>query len=266
MTCDKQLLVQAYFDGELDAAGAVDVESHLATCAECAAWLGTAQRLRTDIRNGAPLEPAPPRLISAIGAALDREERLDRPAPRRTTGWSTWGIGRRRPALVGVLSGALGAAVGAALAVAVILPGTNARLYDEVTTAHVRSLMANHLVDVASTNEHTVKPWFDGRVDIAPPVADFAPDGFELIGGRAEYVGGKRIPAVVYRKGGHIINLFIWPAGGGQPDGLREQNGFHILTWRSGDLVFCAISDIAPDQLRTLARLVEAETARTRKE
>jgi anti-sigma factor RsiW len=263
MTCDRQLLVQAHFDGELDAAASVEIESHLATCAECREWLGTLQNVRAGIRASVTPRAAPAHLRRAIASALDE---ADKPA---VTGWRIrlpQVASARRPLLIGAFSSLTGAAVAAALMIAFLLPNPSAQMLDEVTTAHVRSLMADHLIDVASSDQHTVKPWFDGRVDVAPPVADFGGEGFELVGGRAEYIAGKRIPALVYRKGRHIINLMIWPAEGPQTDGLRDHNGFHILTWHSGDLVFCAVSDVMPDQLRLLAKLVQDEAARTRTE
>ena len=266
MTCDNQLLVQAHFDGELDAAASVEVESHLATCAKCREWLGTLQRVRAEIRERVTSRSAPPHLAQAIASALEQADQpADQPRQLSSAKWPK-DARARTPWLIGALSGLTGAAVAAALAFALFLPSANERLLDEVTTAHIRSLMADPLIDVASSDQHTVKPWFDGRVDVAPPVADFTSEGFQLVGGRAEYIAGKRIPTVVYRKGKHIINLMIWPAGGPQPDGVKEHNGFHILTWRSGDLVFCAVSDVMPDQLRLLARLMQGEVARAQAE
>ena len=263
MTCDRQLLVQAHFDGELDAAASLEIEAHLATCAECREWLGTLQNVRAGIRERVVPRPAPVHLRRAIASALDE---ADRPAQAGRRIRLPQVASVRKPLLFGALSSLTGAAVAAAVMIAFWLPNPSAQMLDEVTTAHVRSLMADHLIDVASSDQHTVKPWFDGRVDVAPPVADFSSEGFELVGGRAEYIAGKRVPALVYRKGRHIINLMVWPAESRQTDGLRDHNGFHILTWRSGDLVFCAVSDVMPDQLRLLARLVQDEAARAARE
>jgi anti-sigma factor RsiW len=262
MSCEKTLLVQASFDGELDAAAAADVEAHLATCAECRVWLETLQGLRAEIRTGAAPRPAPPQLIGAIRSALDE---IDKQSARQRS-WLAWlrrAAAARKSLLVGACSGALGAAVSAALVIALALPGADQRLLEDVTAAHVRSLMANHLLDVTSSNHHMVKPWFDGRVDVAPPVADLAREGFVLAGGRADYVGGMRVPAVVYRKGRHVINLFSWPAHGGETYGLTEYKGFNVLSWRSHDLVFTAVSDLAPADLRAFARLVQERAGRT---
>ena len=266
MNCDKKLLVQAYFDGELDAAATLDIEAHITACAGCDEWLRTLQGIRTSIRENVMSRPAPARLASNIAAALDGAGREGR------TGQSSLRVTRPKTAAarkylpIGFACGAASAAMVAATLFLLVVPSASNRLIDDITTAHVRSLMADHLIDVASSDQHTVKPWFDGRVDVAPPVADFAAEGFPLVGGRAEYIDGKRIPAVVYRAGKHVINVFSWPEGGSQIDGLKDHDGFHILTWHSGDLAFCAVSDVAPDELKRFVGLLQSDVARPGKE
>jgi anti-sigma factor RsiW len=133
--------------------------------------------------------------------------------------------------------------------------GAERRLVDELVAGHVRSLMVDHLVDVASTDQHTVRPWFNGKIDFAPPVADFAASGFALVGGRMDYVEGRPAAALVYRHQAHLVNLFIWPDRAGTT-GLETStaDGYSLVHWNDGDLAYWAVSDL---NLRDLARLAD---------
>ena len=134
--------------------------------------------------------------------------------------------------------------------------GISARapMTDELVDSHVRSLMLDHLVDVRSTDRHTVKPWFAGKADIAPAVPELAPAGFPLIGGRLDYVGGHAAPTLVYGRRQHIVNLYIWRAspaerGASAPAMLASRDGYHVLRWAAGGLVYSAVSDVDPVDL-----------------
>ena len=136
------------------------------------------------------------------------------------------------------------------------MPRLTNPLLDELVNAHVRSLMPAHLIDVVSTDKHTVKPWFAGHADVSPVVADFEPQGYRLIGGRADYLDHQRSAVVVYQHGAHIINVFSWAAGERPLPNDTTRNGYHLAFWRVGDLDYCAVSDTGWDELRGLVRLL----------
>src|SRR6185437_9073738 len=135
------------------------------------------------------------------------------------------------------------------------------RLIEGLTAAHVRSLMASHLIDVSSTDQHTVKPWFAGRVDISPVVADFAAQGYRLLGGRADYFDGHRSAAVVYQHGHHFINVFSWKAGEHALPKDSTRSGYRLAFWKAGDLEYCAVTDAGWNELNALERLLRSDTA-----
>jgi anti-sigma factor RsiW len=134
----------------------------------------------------------------------------------------------------------------------------SARLQAELIDAHVRSLQPGHLMDVQSTDQHTVKPWFDGKLDFIPPVGDFSPQGFPLLGGRLDVMEGRNVAVLVYGRRKHLINLFVWPEGR-QPafSGEGSRQGYNWLSWRAGDMQLCLVSDVSPGDLRELQQLVQ---------
>jgi anti-sigma factor RsiW len=200
------------------------------------------QEIRTAMNQHARYERPAPEFRSRIEAAIAREAGTSRPTPA--------------PFWRGALSGAVATALAASIALFVLLPRPADRMADDVVAAHLRSLVGNHLIDVASSNHHVVKPWFAGRADISPPVADFAGQGFALAGGRIDFVDGRRAAVVVYRHGGHVVNVFAWKDDGSVPPGAHSLNGFHLLSWKEGGLMLCAVSDTAPQELRALADLI----------
>lgn len=163
---------------------------------------------------------------------------------------------------MGAFSGIGVAAIAATLASFLILPPLTNPLVDDLMDAHVRSLMPTHLIDVASTDKHTVKPWFAGHTDVSPVVADFEQQGYRLIGGRADYLNHQRSAVVVYQHGPHIINVFTWTATQRALPRNATRNGYHLVFWRSGDLEYCAVSDTGWDELMGLARLLRDLGAR----
>jgi anti-sigma factor RsiW len=237
-------LVEAYLDGELDLVRSLEVERHLAECERCSAALRGHRALRSAVADGAPYHEAPKSLEERIRAEV-RKASNGAPAGRFSR-WR-WGALAALP-------------VAAALAFAlVVLPRPLARepaLEREMVSAHVRSLMADHLTDVASTDRHTVKPWFSGKVDFSPEVNDLAAEGYPLEGGRLDYVGGRAVAALVYRRGGHAINVFVWPEPDARTseDGEDTAQGYNVIRWRRSGMRYVAVSDLNLAELRQLAR------------
>jgi len=162
--------------------------------------------------------------------------------------WLKWGIPVAGTALIAVL-----------LATALIRPSADERLAQEVTASHLRSLMANHLTDVASSDQHTVKPWFAGKVDFAPPVKDLAAQGFPLVGGRLDYLQDRPVAALVYQRNQHKINLFIWPAtrSANTTEKSAVRRGCNLIHWNESGMTFWAVSDLNPTELREFAELMK---------
>jgi len=257
VTCADRLTTQAYFDGEVDAVAAADSERHVAQCADCRALLEDLERTRAALRNLAP-QAAPPALRARILRSLDEEASRDtsRSGPR------SW---RTRPFWLGAFGGAAGAAMAAMLAWYTLYPAIGNPLLDDLMTAHVRSLMPSHLIDVESTDQHTVKPWFAGHADVSPVVADFAPQGYPLIGGRADYFAHQRSAVVVYQHGPHVINVFSWAGNRRQVPADTTRNGYRMMFWEVGDLNYCAVSDTGWDELSALVHLLQQASARDRR-
>jgi anti-sigma factor RsiW len=251
--------LHAYFDGELDALAAAGFEGHLETCAECRTVLEGLHAMRSALRTELPYERAPAVLAARISAALDREVSAPaRQAPARAArGWSANSFAR------GLLTGAGGGLLAAALAVFLIAPhvvSSREALLDDLVNAHVRSLLPAHLVDVESTDRHTVKPWFAGHVDVSPAVYDFTAQGYRLVGGRADYFEHQRAAALVYQHGAHVINVFSW-VGEGAPRADATRNGYHLAFWEEGNLRYCAVSDTGWSELLQLVSLIRGAEA-----
>jgi anti-sigma factor RsiW len=237
-------MLQALLDGELDAANAAAAEAHLKTCAGCAAHYRTLQALRVRLADMDPGPPAPARLRAGIEAMIAAEGRRAQPAssrPRRmwsglAAGWAT--------------AGAMAAVAASLFAVQLTAPIDD--LQAQLVSSHVRSLQADHLIDVVTSDRHVVKPWFNGRIDFAPPVPDLAAQGFPLAGGRLDYAGGRTVAAVVYRRRAHVINLFVMPsraAGIVSPFQPRTP-GYSVIRWSRGGLDFWAVSDVEAGDLK----------------
>jgi anti-sigma factor RsiW len=252
------LTTQAYFDGEVDAIAAAGIERHVAQCAACRALLKDLEQTRTAIRN-MPQQGAPRALRARILRNIDEEVAAE-------TSHSSRFPWRTRPFWLGAFGGAAGAAMAAMLAWFTLFPAIGNPLLDDLMTAHLRSLMASHLIDVASTDQHTVKPWFAGHADVSPVVADFAPQGYPLVGGRADYFAHQRSAVVVYQHGPHVINVFSWAGNQRQVPADTTRNGYRMMFWRVGDLNYCAVSDTGWDELSALAHLLQQSSSRDKRD
>jgi anti-sigma factor RsiW len=226
---------------------------HVAGCPACAARVEELQHIRNAMRTQLPYHRAPPGLATRIVASLPRDAL---PEPARP--WF------RLPALAFAGTGLGGALAGAAL-VLLVLGGPPGNLGEPVITAviddHVSSMMANHLTDVLTSDQHTVKPWLSAHVDVSPPVHELAPEGFPLVGGRVAYIDGHQAAVVVYRHAKHVINLFAWasPSRPDAPFQATSSQGFNVITWRAAGITYFAVSDLEADQLAEFARLAAAK-------
>jgi anti-sigma factor RsiW len=251
MTCEEtSILVHALIDGELDAGHAREVEDHVAACPRCAARLRDYRGLRQALSEPALRYHAPASLRARIQGAL--------PSPRARLAPS------RRSLFKGFAMGSLtSAALAASLVLFVVRKEDDQRILGDVVSAHLRSLQGDHLIDVQSTDQHTVKPWFNGKLDVAPPVVDLAAQGFTLIGGRLDYLNGRPVASIVYKQRAHIINLFVAPAntqalGSERGATVETLQGFNIWRWYFSDLNFWAVSDINAEELGEFGGKFEA--------
>jgi anti-sigma factor RsiW len=248
--------LEAFFDGELDALSAADMEQHIGDCAECRAELDELEKLRRSLRRDLGFDTATPELRDRVNAALDRESAAGagevESASRSTT---------RAPAFWrGVVAGMGGAALAAGAVFFFAAPVQVNPLFNDLVNAHVRSLMPAHLIDVESTDRHTVKPWFAGHADVSPAVFDFSGEGYRLLGGRADYFDRQRAAVVVYQHGAHLINVFSWADDRNSLPGDTTRSGWHLAFWRIGNLNYCAVSDTGWDELVKLESLITQAT------
>jgi anti-sigma factor RsiW len=246
VACEQsQSVAHAYLDGELDAVRAAEFEKHLAVCPDCAAAIASWDEVRSGIQHTGLREIAPSRLKERVYADLHRGRHTET-QPRRTL-YSAW-------------LAAAAAIILALVFAAKFMPNRNGappQLVAQVVDAHLRSLQPGHLMDVVSTDQHTVKPWFDGKLDFSPNVQDFAEQGFPLEGGRLDVAGGRTVAALVYARRKHIISVFIWPSE--QPDVAPQSgsdHGYQWLSWRKGGMEYCAVSDVNAVDLQELQSLL----------
>jgi len=247
MACDRiRPLLPQLADRALGPLRRLTVTRHVAHCASCAAQLEELEAMRTALRTRLTFHRAPPGLAARIGAALPREA-----PPAASRPWL------RMPALGFAGTGLAGALAGVALTL--VVAGVKPAVDDPTSAAidsHIRSLMADHLTDVQTSDQHTVKPFLSARLPVSPAVPELAAQGFPLVGGRLDYVDGHPAAAVVYRHAKHVINLFAW-ASPGAPDApfsATQRQGFNVVSWRREGVAYTAVSDVEADQLATFAR------------
>jgi anti-sigma factor RsiW len=240
MNCSRDL-IEAYLDEELDPGRVASIEEHLSGCRSCSEEYSRFHAQKANIRSIAPYYTAPPQLQQAVWKALRQAAADDAQPARGGTPWQ-W----------------LAIAATVLLAVSV---SWNMRPYlrptpeadpvaENIVSDHIRSLIGTHLLDVPSSNQHTVKPWFNGKLDFSPEVKDFAAEGFPLIGGRLDYLMDRPVAALVYQRRQHIINVFTWPAASKtKTEPLFARNGYVVLHWNHGPMTFWAVSDISSMEL-----------------
>lgn len=248
MNCsDVHLLLHPFVDGELDLLRSLDIENHLKTCRDCSQKVKSLKSLHSALKEGDLAYPAPASLRSRIRQTIFPEEKIERDFQ-----WLWKWI-------------ALGATAVAILAIA-IRPlafsqnNVNDELLDELVASQVRSLQANHLTDVLSSDKHTVKPWFEGKLDFAPAVRDFATNDFSLVGGRLDYVNNRTVAAVVYRHNKHVINVFIWPSenAGNSTEAVSNYHGYNLVAFDLNGLHYDIVSDMEQQEVERLAELLKA--------
>ena len=244
-----RVLLNAYVDGELDAASTIELEAQLRESPALQQEFERLSALQSLVRNRASRFDAPSHLARRVFAALPEAP----PARTLKTVPSWW-----RPLAMGATMAAVALLLWSVVPTFNRLdPNTGTR--EEVLAAHVRSLMADHLTDLTSTERHTVKPWLSSRLDFAPPVEDLASEGFTLIGGRLDYLGGRPVAALVYRYRQHIINVFVWPSSKNQQVSVQTWalRGYNIARFDSRGMSFWAVSDLNPEDLQKLASLLQ---------
>jgi len=244
MSCDQtRLYLHAYLDDELGVAEAVRFEAHLADCPDCQTAQSEALAIRAAIR-GSDLYYRPSQALALRVNAAVRQA--------------------ARPRSNGMQWMAIAAAVIVTIGLALFLtlrnrqPGGQELLARAVVDSHIRSLQANHLVDVPSSDHHTVKPWFQGRLDFSPPVPDLAAQGWPLEGGRLDYIDGKTVAAIVYERRKHQVNVFLWPAGQSPDEPVLQQTaqGYHVVHWTANGMTYWITSDLNPAELQQFAQLL----------
>jgi len=275
MNCEEATkLMDGYLDGELDPITNQTIEQHLRECQKCDEAYKTHSALIRSIGNATPYYKAPSGLRERIQSSL-REEIAERPLesvwrdmPSRLQSKQS----ERRAVLFGTQWNWLALAATIVLAAIIAFnlaprlqrPGADQFLATQLIASHVRSLMANHLTDVASSDQHTVKPWLDAKLDFAPVVVDLSSEGFPLVGGRLDYLDNRSVAALVYQRRKHFINLFVWPAESGSAgaDKRITRQGYQLLHWVDSDFNYWAVSDVSDNDLQAFKQVFEKQLPR----
>jgi anti-sigma factor RsiW len=259
LTCElTQRYVPGYLDGELDLVHTAEMETHFKVCPGCTQELENLKALRAALKRNSLAYAAPAALRERIQASLRASSGAE--VNEHKFKWPSlnfWQLAGAFAllALISVTSWESTARLRA--------PSSDQRIAAEVFSSHVRSLEANHLMDVVSTDQHTVKPWFDGKLDFSPPVEDLASDGFPLVGGRLDYVENREVAALVYQRRKHLINVFVWPSptGSDSTQAIESQQGYNIIRWSRGGFQFWAVSDVNAKDLADFVGLLETRIA-----
>ena len=275
MNCEEATnLMDGYLDGELDPITSQIIEQHLRECPKCDQAYKIHGSLIHAIGNATPYYKAPAELRERIQSSL-RDEIAE--LPTRDVARDTQPLfPRRQPRPRAILWEtswnwlALAAAIIFAAIIALTFvprlqrPEADQLLATQLIASHVRSLMANHLTDVASSDQHTVKPWLDAKLDFAPPVVDLASEGFPLVGGRLDYLDNRPVAALVYQRRKHFINLFVWPGetGAARPTMAMSHEGYQLLHWADSDFNYWAVSDVNVNDLQLFKQQFETRTPR----
>lgn len=257
MICrETQELINGYIDGELDLVNSLEIEEHMRECQACALVYESQLRLRSAIADNSLYFKAPAKLHRRIQSALSESGKEKTPAGVKLQWrWRVVGASLTFLALIALFIWSVGR-----------LPGNSSEdnlLAQEIVSDHVRSLMVDHLTDVQSSDQHTVKPWFDGKLDFSPVVTDFAAQGFSLIGGRLEYLENRAVAAIVYKRRQHFINLFVWPSThseGATSERTTSRQGYNLIYWNKSGMSYWAVSDLNTNELQEFVRLVQSQS------
>ncbi len=253
MSCPRtEEFIHAYLDGELDLARSLEVEQHMHECEICARIYLSETTLLSSLKNDSLYFAAPDKLKKRVQSALRKEAKSE--VPQRAFGWRWLAVMASLAFmfLIGVVMWRI--------APGSIRPSGDELLAQEITSDHVRSLqMPGHLTDVLSSDQHTVKPWFDGKLDFAPPVKDFASQDFRLYGGRLEYLNNRTVATLIYQRRLHYINLYIWPAeqAGSTSEVTTQRQGYNLIHWTKSGMNYWTISDLNNVELHQFASLVQ---------
>ena len=258
MTCEQaQELIHAYIDDELDLVRNLEIEDHLGECEACRSEHQGHLNVRALVQEGAQYFGAPELVKNRTSERTVGAARRGRPSVQRD---SVLGRPRRAAPTIAIAATVILALFGALLWLisARSQSHTENLVAQEVVSSHIRSMMLNHLVDVPSSDQHTVKPWFNGKLDFAPDVKDFADQGFPLAGGRLDYLDNRTVAALVYQRRKHSINLFLWPAPDArdQPAQQFSLNGYNIIHWKRSGATYWAVSDVNAADLSEFATLM----------
>jgi anti-sigma factor RsiW len=248
MNCSRPL-IEGYIDEELDLETNAEVKEHIAGCAECSAAYAQLRDQQAAIRSLAPYYSAPADLRESVQGALRKAAAEDARTADLSSRWRLLAI-----------AASLFLAVSLAWNFTHLQSHTPEReiLADNILSSHVRSLIGTHLLDVVSTDQHTVKPWFNGKLDFSPVVKDLSPDGFPLIGGRIEYLSGRSVAALVYQRRKHVINVFTWPSATSDARSSQfSRNGYNELEWTQGSMTYWAVSDLGAGELAQFQAMLE---------
>ena len=248
MNCSEvQRLVHAHLDSELDLMRQVEIDDHLRQCQACQAIYESQRVLSSALKTDGLYFIAPATLQRKVRAAVRSTAEPSR--------WWSRAFSPQRLALTGAAAIVILAAIAGPI---VSRRSHDDQIAQEVVSAHIRSLMASHLTDVLSSDQHTVKPWFAGKLDFSPPVVDLRDQGFPLVGGRLDYVENRPIAALAYLSGQHVINLFVWPSTSSADAGesFLGRQGYNALSWTRDRTNFWAVSDLNATELRRFAQLV----------
>lgn len=240
-------LLHAYVDDELDLVRSVELEDHLPECSDCAEEVASHRAVRERLQAANLRYRAPAQFVARVRSELRKQEQTER-APRILQVKAPW------------WSWATVAACFLLMGAAFVLYANRQRentVTRDIVADHVRSLMAGHLTDVLTSDQHTVKPWFTGKLDFSPQVRDLRADGFDLVGGRLEYLDGHNAAAIVYQRRKHVINVLTWPIpGSDETPHATALQGFNLIEWKQGGMYYCAISDLNHQELSELVSLL----------
>ena len=248
-------LIHPYLDGELDLVRSLEIEAHLKDCQMCAQAYDELRSLQSAVSATALRFEPPAALRNRIRSALRDESKVTNRSFRLSRRW-----------MIPAVSFAALVIIAWVLIALLSRPSTSDLMAQEIVSSHVRSLMEKHLTDVPSSDQHTVKPWFDGRLDFSPPVKDLAAAGFNLVGGRLDYIGNRPVAALVYQHRQHYINVFVWPSTAASDVSGKAlvRQGYNLINWSNAGMNYWAISDLNLADLQQFVQLLQNDSAAVR--